>query len=294
MACRGTAVPLPRLCCSCSAPNRILQTPVRRPLSGVRSCTRRVVASKHHVFVSEVKCRGIYSRASALWYLYTVCSFLRPVSPTALSIAPFAAFRLTKLLHLSDSLLELFVLALFVAVALVLSGWLAVRYPSPAAPTGKCWSPDPQMITHLALPWSIPSLSPALVEGNEKAGAAVTVSEWQTGLAHLLAGCLCDQVSECRPFESGENHVVRLGCAAASEPMIADQLASGGGIGGLGRLGCAVEVVVDAALKLRWNCGLDPQAPSSFRLPSGAAPGQTNLALSKATTLEIMSETLLV
>lgn len=45
--------------------------------------------------------------------------------------------------------------------------------------------------TYSALPWSVPGLATALVERDEKVGAAVSVGERETGLAHLLAGGGC-------------------------------------------------------------------------------------------------------
>jgi hypothetical protein len=84
---------------------------------------------------------------------------------------------------------------------------------------------------YLAFPRGIPGLSPALVEGNQEPGAAVSVGEGETGLTHLVAGGLCFESAggsgcyKILPIQPELGDLIPRGIEAASEPMVASQLA---------------------------------------------------------------------
>jgi hypothetical protein len=83
-------------------------------------------------------------------------------------------------------------------------------------------------MTYGALPRGVPCIPTALVERNQKVGAAVSVGQREFGIAHLLAGRFCSgsqrSVDKISAKDQFSGRYVRRGSVIASEAMVADSI----------------------------------------------------------------------
>lgn len=163
-------------------------------------------------------------------YMYNPSSWAATLRQVRL-VRSRTALRFSQLVHLGDSLLELDVLAFLVTVSLVLAIPCVSVLSSLTSPQrARCSHRRiARRETYRALPRSVPRILPALVEGDQEVGAAVSVGEREAGFAHLLAGRFCGGKSAIEAGETGagghsSGRDIRRGSEAVSEAMLRVQL----------------------------------------------------------------------
>lgn len=181
---RHSPVPAPQLCPDCQLPGP------RDSQAGICSCVMQLPS-----MISQPRPPCF----TFLFCMYTAspscdsCArpFVSSPSSTAL-VTPRTSLGLSELVHLGHPLLELDVLALFVAVSLVLWCGQYCQLPRDESGSGASrltgtlgWNP------YVALPGKVVCVLTTTVEGDQEVAAAVAVRHGEFGITHLLAGRLC-------------------------------------------------------------------------------------------------------